>query len=453
MNDVTKFFSDSKEENMKDSIYPISNVAKNEWRSFALYTVESRAIPNMIDGLKPVNRMTLYSCIENASKEYKKVSAIAGVISDYGYNHGETSAASALQLMAAEWGNNICLVEGRGSFGSRLIPSPAAPRYTYVRLHQNFNLYIKDLDLAPEHSDPEHIPPAYYIPVIPLVLVNGSKGIATGFATDILPRSLEGVTRACKEYITTGKIKNRVPVKFPQFNGRVEYNEEENRFYSYGNFERRGKTVLVISEVPYGIDRETYVSFLDKLEENGVISSYEDLCDKDGFCFEVKLKQSTSANWADEKIYKEFRLVKTYTENLTVIDQNGKLKEYSDERDLIVDFCNFRNGILQRRIDLRKAEFFEEGRWLKVKMQFIQKVIGGKIDFKNKKKNDVSKQIMSCTDALESDIERLLKINLLSLTDEMVQELQKQIIEIDKSYNFWSNTTTKEQFLSDLKSL
>jgi hypothetical protein len=80
MNDVTQFFS--QEESITDSSsYPVSNVARNEWKSFAMYTVESRAIPNMIDGLKPVNRMVLFSCMQNASNEFKKVSAIAGVVS------------------------------------------------------------------------------------------------------------------------------------------------------------------------------------------------------------------------------------------------------------------------------------------------------------------------------------------------------------------------------------
>jgi DNA gyrase/topoisomerase IV subunit A len=452
MNDVTQFFS--QEESITDSSsYPVSNVARNEWKSFAMYTVESRAIPNMIDGLKPVNRMVLFSSILNSKTEFKKVSSVAGGVSDYGYQHGETSAASALQLMAAEWCNNVCLVEGRGSFGSRLVPSPAAARYTYTRLHKNFDLYIKDLDLAPEHPDPEHTPPAYYIPVIPLVLANGSKGIATGFATDILPRDVKALTKACKEYVNTSKIKNKIDIKFPQFSGRVEYNAEENRYYAYGCFERKGKTVIVINEIPYGVDRETYIGLLDKLEENDVIVSYEDLCDKNGFCFEVKLKQNTSANWNDEKIYKEFRLVKTYTENLTVIDQNGKLKEYSDERDLVADFCNFRSGILQKRIDLRIKEYVEEGRWLRVKMQFIQSVIDGKLNFKKKNKAEVSNQILIMTDAVENDIDRLLKINIMSLTDEMVKELEKNIQSVNQNLTFWQGTSAKEQFLLDLNNI
>ena len=445
---ITDFLEDSKERR-----YPVSKIADNEWKEFAMYTVESRAIPNMIDGMKPVQRFYLYSSIVNSKTEFKKVSAVAGVVSQFGYNHGETSASGAGQLMAAEWNNNICLVEGRGSFGTRLIPAAAAPRYTYTRLHKNFSKYIKDIDIAPAHSDPEHEPPSFYIPVIPLVLINGTKGIATGFATNILPRDPEDVARACKEYLNKGKIAKKLKIKFPKFKGTVEFNVGDDKFYCEGIYEKKSKTVLEITEVPYGIDREAYVTILDKLEESGEIVGYDDLCDKDGFHFEIKLKQATSAIWSDEKIKKEFKLSKALPENLTVIDQNGKLREYTDERDLIKDFCDYRLGMLQKRIDLRIAEFSEEVRWLDVKMQFIQSVIDNKIIFKNKKKSDVSTQIYQNTSAKDDDIERLLRINIMSLTDEMVKALKEDQNTANSELAFWKTTNSNDQFLVDLNEI
>ena len=442
-----------KDSGIPEKNYPISMVASKEWKSFALYTVENRAIPNMIDGMKNVQRFYLYSSIVNSKKEFKKVSAVSGVVSDYGYNHGESSAASAGQLMAAEWSNNICLVEGRGSFGTRLVQAAAAPRYTYTRLHDNFGKYIKDMELSPVHDDPEHEPPAFYLPVIPLVLANGVKGIATGFATNILPRDPIDLAKSCKEYVETGKIKNKTYIKFPHFNGKVEFNADDNKYYCMGEFVRKTKTIIQITEIPYGFDRESYIEVLDKLEEKGDIVGYDDLCDKTGFKFEVKLKQAISALWDDEKTLKEFKLSKPFTENITVIDQNGKLKEYNDERDLIIDFCDYRNTILQKRIELRKAEYAEESRWLKVKMQFIQAILDNKIAFKNQKKDAVLKQIFAETDAMEIDTDRLLRINMLSLTSEMIKELEKEIKEADKNYTYWNKTKPKEQFLNDLKEI
>lgn len=433
--------------------YPISNVAKNEWLSFAMYTVESRAIPNMIDGLKPVQRFYLYSSILNSKRDFKKVSAVAGIISDYGYNHGEGSAAGAGQLMAATWNNNVCLVEGRGSFGTRLVQEAGAPRYVYTRLSENFEKYIRDVDLAPAHEDPEHEPPAFYLPVLPLVLANGTKGIATGFATNILPRSIDSLSSAVREYLSSGTIVNRIPVTFPEFSGRVDYDSVEDRHIVYGKYHKKSKTQMMITEVPYGFDRESYVKILDKLEEDGDIVSYEDLCDKQGFSFEVKLKQNTSANWNDTKIISKFKLSKPLSENLTVIDFEGKLREYDDERKLIQDFVEYRLGVLQKRIDLRKQESTEEVRWLNVKMEFIQAVLDDRIIFKNRKKADVGTQILGATTALDSDIDRLLRINIMSLTDEMVKELTKEIKSAQSELKFWNKTTPKDQFESDLEGI
>jgi len=433
--------------------YPISNVAKNEWLDFAMYTVESRAIPNMIDGLKPVQRFYLYSSLLNSKRDFKKVSAVSGIISDYGYNHGETSAAGAGQLMAASWNNNVCLVEGRGSFGTRLVQQAGAARYVYTRVHKNFETYIKDLELSPAHDDPEHEPPSFYLPVLPLVLANGAKGIATGFATSILPRSTKHLAKAVKEYLAKGSIARKLPITFPDFSGSVVYNKEEDKYQVIGTFERKSKTVMIITEVPYGFDREGYIKVLDTLEDNNDIVSYEDQCDKSGFRFEIKLKLASANAWTDERIIRKFKLSKPLSENLTVIDQNGKLREYTDERDLIKDFVDYRLTVLQERINLRKKQETEESRWLKVKMQFIQAVLDGTIQFKNKKKDVIAKQILKVTDALELDVDKLLRINMLSLTDEMVKDLKQQIESSKDRLKFWKATTPKDQFEIDLSEI
>jgi len=437
-------------EKLKGNNYPISKVAANEWKSFAMYTVESRAIPNMIDGLKPVQRFYLYSSLINSKKDFKKVSAVSGIISDYGYNHGESSAAGAGQLMAAEWNNNICLIEGRGSFGTRLIQEAGAPRYVYSRVHDNFNKYVKDIDLSPVHEDPEHEPPAFYLPIIPMVLVNGTKGIATGFATNILPHNPKDLKKACIQYLDKGKITIKPSVMFPEFAGTVEQSKEDpTKYTANGTFVRKGKTAISITEVPYGFDREGYVKVLDNLEEDGDIVSYEDKCNKNGFHFEVKLKL-TSAKWNDAKIITKFKLSKPFSQNLTVIDFEGKLREYTDARSLIKDFCDYRLGILQRRIDARVKEYNEEVRWLNVKMEFIQANVDGRIVFKDNTKVQVVNQIMQETSALGGDTNRLLALSILNLTKEEIVKLKKQIADSKQTLSLWEKTSPAEQFKTDL---
>ena len=418
-----------------------------------MYTVENRAIPNMIDGLKPVQRFYLYSSIVNTKRDFKKVSAVSGIISDYGYNHGEGSAAGSGQLMAATWNNNICLVEGRGSFGTRLIQDAGAPRYVYTRLHDNFNKYIKDVDLSPVHEDPEHEPPAFYLPVIPLVLANGTKGIATGFATNILPHCPESLAEACAEYLRTKKISaDTIKVKFPEFEGTVEQDPlEPKRYTVFGVYRKTSKTQLQITEVPYGFDREGYVKVLDKLEDDGDIVSYEDLCDKSGFRFEVKLKQNTSAKWNDKQIIAKFKLSKILSQNLTVIDYDGKLREYDDARNIVMDFCNYRYGILEQRINKNISKYNSELNWLNIKMEFIQLVLDDKITFKNKNKKQIGSDIVTILPESSLYVDRLLSIPFSNLTSEEIQSLEKQIKQAEKDLDFWQRTSPKKQFLSDLK--
>lgn len=448
MSDLTNFTSWP-----EDNFYPLSNVASREWKSFAMYTVENRAIPNMIDGLKPVQRFYLYSSIVNTKRDFKKVSAVSGIISDYGYNHGEGSAAGSGQLMAATWNNNICLVEGRGSFGTRLIQDAGAPRYVYTRLHDNFNKYIKDVDLSPVHEDPEHEPPAFYLPVIPLVLANGTKGIATGFATNILPHCPESLAEACAEYLRTKKISaDTIKVKFPEFEGTVEQDPlEPKRYTVFGVYRKTSKTQLQITEVPYGFDREGYVKVLDKLEDDGDIVSYEDLCDKSGFRFEVKLKQNTSAKWNDKQIIAKFKLSKILSQNLTVIDYDGKLREYDDARNIVMDFCNYRYGILEQRINKNISKYNSELNWLNIKMEFIQLVLDDKITFKNKNKKQIGSDIVTILPEASAHVDRLLSIPFSNLTSEEIQSLEKQIKQAEKDLDFWQKTSPKKQFLSDLK--
>jgi len=438
---------------MQSSTYLISDIAANEMHDYAMYTISNRAIPNMYDGLKPVQRFYLYSSIVNSKNEFKKVSAVSGVVSDYGYQHGETSAAGAGQLMAATWNNNVCLVEGRGSFGTRQVQEAGAARYVYTRLHENFKKYIKDLDLAPEHEDPEHTPPQFYIPVIPLALANGTKGIATGFATNILPRDIDALRDACREYLTTGKIAKRLGIHFPDFAGTTDYDATIDRYVCTGVYNKPSPTRLVITEIPYGFDRESYVKILDKLEDENDIVGYDDQCGTHGFRFDVKLKQQTSAKWNHDKIIKNFKLAKNHSENLTVIDENFNLREYTDERELIVDFCRYRLGILQKRIDARIAEYTELDRWLRVKMEFILAVLDEKIKFKGNKKDQVAQQILANTSAIPEDTDRLLRLNIMTLTKEQVDELQQQLKENTKTLKYWKTTTPDNQFIEDLDEL
>jgi len=352
--------------------------------------------------------------------------------------------------MAATWSNNVCLVEGRGSFGTRQVQAAGAARYVYTKVSPNFDHYIKDLDLSPEHPDPEHIPPAFYLPVIPMVLINGAKGIATGFATNILPRSEADIIKFIKSLLAGRTARSDIGVQFPDFKGTTTYDSALDRFVCEGVWRKIGKTTLLIEEIPYGFDREGYLKVLDGLEDQDLIVSYDDQTDNNGFRFEVKLKQSTSAKWSNKEIVKRFKLAKNHAENLTVIGPNDDLREYKDARDLIRDFVDFRLGTLQKRIDLEIDEHDELLRWLKVKIEFIEAVLDDVIAFKNRKRKEIESDILQHINALDRDIGKLLSINLAGLTLEQVDALRQEIKDAEQRLIYWKSTTPTDQYIEDL---
>lgn len=441
---------------MTENIYDIVELTENEWLHHSLYVLKERAIPSMIDGMKPSQRFYTYASLKMTKDDFDKIDAVAGSLAKYGYAHGSVNGAGAAQLMAADWYTSVPIIKGRGSFGSRLIQSPGAPRYVYTKIHENFYKYFKDLDLSPAHEDPEILIPKYYIPVIPYVLLNCVSGLATGFATNIIARNVDDVIFACKEYIKTGNITKKLRYTFPNFKGKTEF--VDGKVVQYGIFERNGKNSIIITEVPYmnsknRYDRESYVEHLDTLEDNGQISSYVDRCSGSGFKFEIKFKRG-SEELTDDEIYDLFKLKSVVTENLTVISPSGSPKTYGDAHDLIKEFCDYRKPYLKKRIDTNIEKLEEENRWKRVKMYFILAVLENRIIFKDKKKSDIIKQIeVEVNGVVSEDIERLLKINFTALTQEGVSELAQEILDNKKELKYWKSTTVDEQFLKDLESL
>lgn len=432
------------------NFYSIENLANREWKEFAIYSGVGRHIPSMIDGLKPSQRFFLASSLDDSRTNFEKVAAISGSVARYGYKHGEDNAGGAGVGMAQTWVNNACLIQGRGSFGTRLVPKAASIRYIYSRIHPNFDKMVKDLDLVPPSKDPEIKIPMHYIPVVPLLLVNGADGIATGFRSLIYPRAMKDVIRACAEYLKTGKIKNRLIPFWNDYKGTVE-EVEPGKYRVRGTFTRQGKTGLEITEVPIGFTRETYVSLLDDLEDEGLISGYVDSCGKSGFHFKVQLRRGS--DMTDDDIVNMFKLSKPISETLTAVDATGNLKVYNSLHEIIAEFCDYRKAVLQRRIDTKREESREEARFYRVKAEFIRRVLDSKIVFKNKTKIEVAQQIMKIKEAVTEDVDRLLRINLLSLTKEMIDELVASEAKVNEAMAFWEKETPDTQFASDLLAL
>lgn len=435
----------------------LESIVNNEALAFAMYTIEQRAIPNMIDGFKPVQRFAMARALELArgdKNKYHKLASIAGGVADLGYHHGEGSAQDAGALMANDWNNNVPLLDGQGNFGSRLVQEAGASRYIFARVGQNFYDIYKDTEYAPVHKEKEHTPPAFYLPIVPTVLLNGISGIATGYATSILPHSLESVKKSVMAALQGQAIEPEV--SFPQFKGHVI--PVDGRYELHGTYKFKSRTQFDITEIPYKFDRATYVAkVLDPLEDSGLIT-YSDACGKEGFGFKIKLRKEYEVTMPEDeeakhlKILKDFKLVERRSQNLTVINEHGKLRVYEKASDLIKDFVEVRKEYVQKRIDLKVCETEEAFQLALAKAKFIKMVIDGQIVIQGKTRAQLSSEIKTY-EFLADYAERLIAMNIYHITSDEAKKLALEAKAKKDENQYWLTTDVKTEYLKDLENL
>lgn len=412
-----------------------------------MYTIQERAMPSLIDGLKPVQRFVLYSAIKSAMRDFKKVAATGSVVSEYGYNHGEVAAVESLALMSNTWSNNYPLLEGRGNFGSRAVQDGAAARYIFTKVHDNFHALFKDSDLAPPHRKPEYSIPQFYLPVLPFVLFNGVSGIATGFGTKILPHCPKSVKECVQQVLDTGTC-DEPKVKFPKFMGKID--QSGDQWFIEGLYELQGKTKLLITEIPVRFDRVKYVTLLDSLVDKDAIVGYDELRGEGEFTFRVTLKRDFDCT--HENIIKVFKLRQNISQNINVIDENEQLKHYDKASELIVDFVAARGPFLQKRIDVRTVESLDAWQLAEEKVAFIKLVRTGEIDFVGIKRSQLVELLID-KGFNPQYVDQLAGMSIYQMTDDEVARLEKAAKQAKADHEYWTKTTVAKQFKQDLKDL
>lgn len=436
----------------------LTDIIDVDAKGYAMYTVENRAIPNMIDGLKPVQRFMVYRALmlgKGNSDKFHKLASVAGGVADAGYHHGESSAQEAGALMANTWNNNFPLLDGQGNFGSRLVQKAAASRYIFCRVSDNFRKVYKDFDVTVPHEDEEHLPPKFYLPVIPTVLLNGVRGIATGYSTSILPHNIDSVIE-CTKLAIEGKLDKEPEVQFPEFNGKIVCTEK-GKYELHGKYEFTSKNQMYISEIPYSFDRARYVEkVLDPLEDNGLIT-YEDDCSKKGFGFKIKFRKEFDLP-ADEyalheKIMNNFKLIERVSQNIVVIDEKGKLNDkFESSSDLIKAFVKVRIKFVEKRIEhmIKKSKHTFD--LSLAKALFIKEVNAGNIIIKGKTKNELKEELKGIS-LLSGFEDQLVSMNIYHMTSDEMEALKKKAKEAKIEMEYWQNTNAAHEYKKDLDNI
>lgn len=437
----------------------ISDFLSTEYKDFSIYTIENRALPSLIDSFKVVNRKIIYTCLKNwksGNEKTLKVFQLSGKVSDLTYyHHGSSSMDSAIINMAQKFKNNLPLLEEDGIFGTLRSPYAGAPRYIGTKLSPIFYEIFKDFELMEYKSEEGvEIEPKFFIPIIPMLLINGQSGIAVGFSSIILNRNPIEIVKYCLNILEGKKNRKKLIPYNKYFKGEIQQDLTNNKkWIIQGKFERLGrKDTIRITELPISYTYEKYENILDDLVERKKISSYDDLS-KGNINYIIKLNKS-DINKSDNEIIKILKLEEYITEIFNVIDENNKLKQFENIEDIIDYFIDFRLKYYEKRKDLKIEEYNIQIKNMKSKGKFIMNVIKGNIELRNKTKSVIVKQIEKVgIDKVDNSYNYLLSIPLYSITKEYVDKLKEDIIDKQNKIEILENKTPKNLYIEDLNKL
>lgn len=436
----------------------ISDFLANEYKEFAMYSIEGRAIPSVIDGFKPTQRKIIHvsnDIWKNGSEKALKVFQLAGkVASDAFYHHGNASLENAIITMAQRFKNNAALLEEDGQFGSLRSPQAGAPRYIGTKLSENFRLIYKDFELLEyKEEEGESIEPRFFLPIVPTVLLNGSSGIAVGFASNVLNRDIKSIIDACVKVLAD---KNPGEVK-PSLNGFtgefVQDSENNKRWMIRGKFDRANTSTVKISELPPSMTYEKYEEILDKLVDDKLIVSYDDNC-KDNIDYTIKFTRADLDKLDDEKLVKLLKLEESSTEIFSTLDEFGKLMIFENTGDIIKYFVNFRLKYYHKRKQFLLDKMNRELKILSNRGRFIKAIIDGKLKVNNVAKALIIEGIEAMgLDKIDDSYDYLLRMPIYSLTKEMYEKIKEDFTTKKEEIKILEATDPKDMYLLDLTEL
>ena len=362
----------------------IEEQMKTSYIDYSMSVIVGRALPDVRDGLKPVHRRVLFGMYElgnTSNKPYKKSARIVGEVMGKYHPHGDSSIYDTMVRMAQEWAMRYKLVDGQGNFGSQDGDMPAAMRYTEVRMERFAEAMMDDIDKETvdfQYNFDDSLQEPTVLPTrIPQLLLNGSSGIAVGMATNMMPHNLNEVVDGCIAYIDNPDISIEElikHVKAPDFpTGGIIYGYEgvkQALMTGRGRVVLRGKTTvetdargrekIIITEVPYQVNRDTLTQKIGDLINEKVIEGITDVNNesnnKEGTRIVVELRKDAVAQVAINQLYKHSDLQTSYgINNVALVKGRPKILNI---KHLISEFIDFRHDVVVRRTqyELRKAE-------------------------------------------------------------------------------------------------
>ncbi|MBL8697480.1 MAG: DNA gyrase subunit A [Alphaproteobacteria bacterium] len=355
---------------------------KRSYLDYAMSVIVSRALPDVRDGLKPVHRRILYAMNEAGydwNRPFRKSARVVGDVMGKYHPHGDAAIYDALVRMAQDFSMRLPLIEGQGNFGSMDGDPPAAMRYTEARLHKSAAALLADIDKETVDFQPTYdeqtVEPVVLPAQYPNLLVNGANGIAVGMATNVPPHNLGEIVDACVAHIddptlTDERLLQIVPG--PDFPTGGIIIGKRGIYDAYrtgrGSVIVRGRTAIedirkdrqaiIISEIPYQVNKLRLIERIAECAQEKLIDGIADLrdeSDRDGVRVVIELKRDASPEIVLNQLYRYTPLQSSFGFNMLAL--TGGKPELMGLREIIVQFCSFREEVITRRtrFELRKA--------------------------------------------------------------------------------------------------
>ena len=464
-----------------------------------------RSIGSLYDGLKPSQRKILYSCFKRKLYSEIRVAQLAGYVSENAaYHHGEASLQSAIIGMAQDFvgSNNINLLMPNGQFGTRIMGGhdSASPRYIHTELNKIVDLIYPKIDFNMlEYNDDDGIlvEPKYYVPILPMVLVNGMNGIGTGFSTSIPMHDPIDIIKNMKRKIKGEKYGNIGPY-FRDFKGKIVKVDKKN-YISKGKYEIIDPCNLRITELPIGKWTDDYKKFLDglipdtgkskkslenekgkkkKIPQKTIIDYVNNSSDKDvDFTITFEKGFLNSLQWDEDEnidgIEKFFKLTTSKGlsyNNIHLYNSKNQIKKYDNVYDIFDEFYKIRYQLYVDRKEYLLNELSNELSILKSKMRFIQDVMNEKIQIYKRKRVDIIQDLLKeeylmvhegriidfKSNMNPEDVkyyDYLIKMSIYLFTEDEIEKLEEKIKNLTDEYDNLDKMTIEEIWLSELDNL
>jgi DNA topoisomerase-2 len=461
------------------ALIPYEEFINKELIHFSKYDCD-RSIPKLMDGLKISLRKILFCSFKKNLTNEIKVAQFSGYVSENScYHHGEESLNKAIIGMAQNFmgSNNINLLVPSGQFGSRIQGGKdhSSPRYIFTRLEKITRcIFPAEDDRILEYLNDDGTPvePTFYVPIIPMVLVNGSTGVGTGFSTEIMCYNPLDIITYLEQKLTldsTAPAIDFLPY-YEGFTGEI-IRITPTKFMFKGKYEKINENTIRVTELPVGVWTEDFINLLESLKI--------DKTDKDGKKIPFIIKETFSKN-TDTTIdttitfvkgklaeleelkaengcnglEKKLKLVTTNsTTNMNLFDVQDKLKKYGTVDEIIDDYYVIRLAYYQIRKNYLEQELEYELMVLTNKVRYIEECLNETIDLRKKSKEEIFQLLNAKEYAMlrdDNDFKYLIKMPMDSVSEENIAKLKNQFTRKSEELEELRNTTIEMMWLKEL---